>query len=290
MVSSSAAGMGVEGPADDGPLPDAPAVRTLRPLGVAILRGGVEVNGLSKKPGGIDGGGLGRARSLGWVGALDALDEPPPIRGVVPGALWGRSGLPVGPYLEAYGLGTAELNWGINMPVDVRGPELYLGTHGVLALDGLLSDVLSEANALPVVVLPEANALPVSAVVVEDLCLCNCLCVGDQKLPRVIVCLAGVGAGDEVDAATGGADSTGADPTGTDSTGACSKSAGSISESSTGTESWGGDSNCDVEGVLGRDASCRGGVNSISCCSGVSMDSTTSARSSLIGSDMSGAG
>jgi hypothetical protein len=274
MVSSSAAGMGVEGPADDGPLPDAPAVRTLRPLGVAILRGGVEVNGLSKKPGGIDGGGLGRVGSLGWVGALDALDEPPPIRGIVPGALWGRSGLPVGPYLEAYGLGTAELNWGINMPVDVGGPELYLGTHGVLALDGLLSDVLSEANALPV-----------SAVVVEDLCLCNCLCVGDQKLPKVIVCLAGVGAGDEVDAATGGVDSTGAD-----STRACSKSAGSVSELSTGTESWGGDSNCDVEGVLGRDASCRGGVNSISCCSGVSMDSTTSAGSSLIGSDMSGAG
>jgi hypothetical protein len=163
--------------------------------------------------------------------------------------------------------------------VDVEGPELYLGTHGVLALGGLLSDAL-----------PGANALPVSAVVVEDLCLCNRLCVGDQKLPRVIVCLAGAGAGDEVDAATGGADSTGADSIGADPTGVGPKIAGSISEVSTGTEFWGGDSNCDVEGVLGRDESCRGGVNSISCCSGVSMDSTISAGSSLIGSDIVGAG
>jgi hypothetical protein len=226
MVSSSAGGMGVEGPADDGPLPDAPAVRTLRPLGVAILRGGVEVNGLSKKPGGIDGGGLGRAGSLGWVGALDALDEPPLIRGIVPGALWGRSELPVGPYLEAYGLGTAELNWGTSISVDVGELELYLGTHGVVALGGLLSDVL-----------PNAYAMPVSAVVDEDLCVPNCLCIGDHKLPRVIVRLAGAGAGDEVDAAAGGADSTGADSTGAGPTGVGPKSAGLMSEGSTGTES-----------------------------------------------------
>jgi hypothetical protein len=243
MVSSSAAGMGVAGPADDGALPDAPVVRTLMPLGVAILRGGAEVNGLSKKPGGIAGGGLGRAGSLGPLAALAALDELPPISGIVLGALWGGpSGVLVGPYLEVNGLGTAELNLGMNRPVDVEGPELYLGTHGVLALGGLLSDVAPEANALPVVVLPEANALPVFTVTEEDLCLGHCLCVGDQKLPRLIFCLAGAGAGDEVDAAAGGTDSTGADftdidSTGVDSTGSGPRSAGSISERSIGADS-----------------------------------------------------
>jgi hypothetical protein len=236
MVSSSAAGMGVAGPADDGALPDAPVVRTLMPLGVAILRGGAEVNGLSKKPGGIAGGGLGRAGSLGplaALAALAALDELPPISGIVLGALWGGpSGVLVGPYLEVNGLGTAELNLGMNRPVDAEGPELYLGTHGVLAFGGLLSDVAPEANALPVVIIPEANALPVFTVTDEDLCLGHCLCVGDQKLPRLIFCLAGAGAGDEVDAAAGGTDSTGAD-----STGSGPRSAGSISERSIGADS-----------------------------------------------------